>query len=187
MRSLTLAAITAAALASAGVAHANVIDNIDLTFATGAEFIGTLNLTDDFSAVNSLVGTLIGYDAVVPGYLDPSYSDPFNVVTPTNYCGGNGAACDPSVAFFSEIMDHSDPSLVINWLDFGYTYDASGITFSAGGVQTGSSLGLDNLNSVDQFDALTSVPEPATLALLGFGLLGLGATRRRRTTSPSIG
>jgi hypothetical protein len=33
--------------------------------------------------------------------------------------------------------------------------------------------------SVDNFSVTTSVPEPGTLALLGIGLLGMGAARRR--------
>lgn len=41
---------------------------------------------------------------------------------------------------------------------------------------TGNGVSIDNLN----LGAASAVPEPASLALVGLGLLGLAATRRRR-------
>jgi hypothetical protein len=181
MRSLTLAAITAATLAGAGVAHADVIENLDLTFVSGATFIGTIDLTNDFTAVNSVDGILTGYDGTVgPGYLGTGYSEAIDVVLPPDY--GLSAS-----TFFTQLTD----STYANWIDLGYSYDSSGITLSPGGDEPTPSLGLVGYNNIDYVDPLvaptTSVPEPATLALLGFGLFGLGATRRRRTVNASNG
>ena len=44
---------------------------------------------------------------------------------------------------------------------------------------TGAQGNFDNVRLSDSLSVATEIPEPFTLALLGAGLLGLGALRRR--------
>lgn len=172
MRSLTLAALAAATL-TAGVAHSNVIENLALKYQSGATFDGTLVLSDDFSSIASVTGTLTGYDSSATGFQGLCFSDLITSVSPLNY------DLAPST-FFSQLGD----STFANFLDFGYSYDSSGITLSAGGVELEPSLGLAGYNNINYDDqvvsgSVTPVPEPGALALFSIGLLSLGATRHR--------
>ena len=170
MRSLTLAAMTAAAL-TAGVAHADVTENVDLTYYSGATFDGTIVCTDDFSSIISVDGILNGYDPSGGYGLQPNSFDPITALFPVNM----NLIANP---FYAQLPD----STQMNWVDFGYSFDSSGITLTS------------EYNNVNYSDLLVSgsltpvgVPEPGTLTLLALGLLGLAVIRRRETVNASIG
>jgi hypothetical protein len=175
MRSLTLAAMTAAAL-TAGVAHANVTENVDLTYSYNSTFVGTIVCTDDFSSIISVNGILNGYDPNINGFQGLGSSDPITADTALspilNY------SPDASTLFFAQLPD----STQLNWVDFGYSYDSSGITLSSvyNDVDNGETLVSGSVTPVD-------VPEPGTVTLFALGLFGLVVTRRRRTMSASTG
>jgi hypothetical protein len=173
MKKIILAALTIFSLI--GTANANVITStVDISVANSVQYfnfsVTTAGLFDIAAEGSATLGA--GYDADPYIYL---FSDSLDVA---NVLASND---DGGVGFNSLISD-----LLLGFGD--YILAISEFSFSAASAISGNNaLNINTpgliqvtLSSQSGVATSTSVPEPATLALFGLGLLGFAVSRRRK-------
>lgn len=185
MRILTSVVLAIVGLGTSTLAKADNVDNVNLTFASGATFAGTVTFANDYSHITGVNGILNGYQFGLTGY-QGSGSDPITWVWATVDQSGVNT---PGV-FGTWLLDGHGPivtSAFSNFIGFSYDYtNAPSLVFA--NVPPIDSTAWNAINYSDalvagtiDYSYSTSVtPEPGSMLLLGTGLVGLAGMVRRK-------
>ena len=168
---------TLALFALSSASNANVIWDWSFSGETGqfetdgSGGAGTYNLID-FSVTSSSVGGTIG------SLLGGEYVDgQFSTHTPYSF-NYDGASVTSWLHSGSNTFDWWTFDSVSSNISYFFGWDSGNVNDPAMGAWwTANDIGLHGASNVTV--TATSVPEPATIALLGLGLFGIGFAKRK--------
>lgn len=181
MKTLKALAIALPLTLTSFSAFAAVDKNVQLNFASGAQFSGVVTFADSFASVLSVNGLLAGYQPSHHGYLGAGS-------TAISWLWNSGSNVASAANTFGTFLMDSGSVYggYSNWISFTYDYsDPVNLTLSSN--YYGNKVNYND-NLVSGFiGSISPVPEPETYAMLlaGLGLM-VGISRRRSQKNSTV-
>ncbi len=185
-KSVLLGAAVASLMLIGGAANATVHSTVEMTFASGATFDGTITFSSGAESIVAVTGMLTGYEYGTYGYVGYG-SDSINWVWDNNnYSSGvsnysNFLMDGPGNAYFGGNGGYT------NWIQFAYNYSAAPVLTFTSGVSYGETDNYVNYSDPMVSGSISNaVPETSTWVMMLAGFAGLGFLGYRRNKAAFV-